>query len=121
MNSIVPFLYEACNNNNLDPKSIRLNEEQKIYNLLKNLPFFYTQYLLFEGLDRSRDHKITSNDIFDIRSFCFTLPYSDFVAGENYIISLAKCNNIDKLYSTNLFNKSNFPAIEEELDKIKNL
>ncbi len=106
--------------NNLDPYSFRFNEENKIYDFVKNLPFFYTQYHLFKGLDESQDHKIISNDILDIRSFCFALPYSDYAAGENYVISLVKHNGINKLYSTKFFVKSDFSKIEAELDKLKN-
>lgn len=120
LNSIARLLYQACTSNNLDPFSFRFNEENKIYDFLKNLPFFYTQYLLFKGLDESPDHKIIFNDILDIRSFCFALPYSDYVAGENYVISLAKRNDINKLYSTKLFVKSDFVKIEAELDKLEN-
>ncbi len=58
LNSIASSLYRACIENNLDPYSFRFNEEKKIYDYLKNLPFFYTQYLLFKGLDNSPDHKI---------------------------------------------------------------
>jgi len=100
LNSIATPLYQACTRNNLDPYSFRFNEENKIYDFLKKLPFFYTQYLLFKGLDESPDHKIKFNDVLDIRSFCFALPYSDYVAGEKYVISLAKRKDINKLYST---------------------
>lgn len=119
LNSITSPLYQACIKNNLDPYSFRFNEQKKIYDFLKNLPFFYTQYLLFKGLDESPDHKIISNDIQDIRSFCFALPYSDYVAGEKYVISLAKRNEINKLYSTKLFVRADFAKIEAELDKLE--
>ena len=119
LNSIAGLFYQACSKNNLDPYSFRFNEENKIYDFLKKLPFFYTQYLLFKGLDNSVDHKITSNDIQDIRSFSFALPYCDYVAGENYVISLAKRNGVNKLYSTRLFTKSDFVNIEGELDKLE--
>ena len=119
-NSIAPLLDRACSKNNLNPESFRLNVTNKINDFIKNFPFFYTQHILFKGLDESPDHKIKSNDIQDIRSFSFALPYSDYVAGENYIISLAKRNGIDKLYSTKLFVKSDFANIEAELDKLEN-
>ena len=119
-NSIFCLLYRACIKNNFDPYNIRFNRENAIYDFVKNLPFFYTQHLLFKGLDQSPDHKILSNDIQDIRSFSFALPYSDYVAGENYVISLAKRNELDNLYSTKLFVKSDFAGFEGELDKLKN-
>lgn len=119
LNSIANLLYWACIKNNLSPFNFRLNEMNKIYDFIKSLPFFYTQYILYKGLDESPNHKIISNDIQDIRSFSFALPYSDYVAGENYVISLAKRNEIDKLYSTQLFVKSDFANIEGELNKLE--
>ncbi len=120
LNSVSSLLYQACKKNNLDPYSFRFNEKKKIYDFLKSLPFFYTQFLLFNDLDTSRDHKIISNDLQDIRSFSFALPYCDYVAGERHTIFLAKRNDIDKLYSTKLFIKSDFTTIAAELDKLKN-
>ena len=118
INSIVSLLYQASINNNYDPYNFRLNEEEKIYQLLEDLPFFYTQHCLFRGLDMSSDHMITSNDIFDIRSFSFALPYSDYVIGERYTISLAKRNKIDSLYSTKLYVKSDISNFENEIDSL---
>ncbi len=116
--SIAPILYQACIKNGCNPEDFRLNEEKKIYDFVKNLPFFYTQYILLKGLDESPDHKIISNDILDNNSFCFALPYCDYVAGENYVINLAKRNSINELYSTKLFKKSDFIEIEKDLDEL---
>jgi len=116
--TIAPLFYYACIKNKLDYRIIRLNKEIKIFDFIKRFPFFYTQYLLFKGLNESLDHKITSNDVYDIRSYSFTLPYCDYVAGERYVISLAKRNEINKIYSTGLFTKSNIEDIEVKLDDL---
>ena len=119
INMVAPRLYYACQNNNFDPKTFRLNKEETIYDILKSLPWFYTQYLLFRGLDEMPNRKITSNDIYDIRSFSFAIPYWDYIVGENYIIALAKRNNLDNLYCTKLYIKSDFVKIKLELDKLR--
>ncbi|TKJ26796.1 MAG: hypothetical protein CEE42_04255 [Promethearchaeota archaeon Loki_b31] len=58
------------------------NGMDKILELLERLPFFNTYYLLHKGLDDIPDHPINSHDLQDSYSFCFALPYCDYVAGE---------------------------------------
>lgn len=82
------------------------------------MPLLYTSFCLYRGLDRNPEHKIISNDLQDIFSFSFAIPYCDFVAGEKYTISIAKQNKLDDLYGTVLFKKSNFKDIEMYLNAI---
>lgn len=108
-NSIIGLLIQVCNEYKVDLANlIRKYHTDK---LLKNLPFFYTEYLFFKNLDESPQHILIYNDIYDIRSFSFAIPYCDFVAGENNAIALARRYNLNDLFSTILFNKSDFPDI----------
>ena len=51
--------------------------------------------------------KITSNDLIDIVSYIVPIAYLDVVVGENYFITLAKKEKLDKLYRCKLFSRMN--------------
>ncbi len=118
-NMVVPKIAFLCLKYKILPSIFELGKGMdKIIEFLENLPFFNTYYLLHKGLDEIPDHPINSHDLQDIYSFCFALPYCDYVAGENYVIALARRNKIDELYGTNLFTKSDFNEFETILDDL---
>lgn len=119
VNMVVPKLAVMCLKYGVHPAIFELRKGMdKIQEFLENLPFFNTYHLLHRGLDEIPNHPINSHDLQDIYSFCFALPYCDYVAGENYIIALAKRNGLDNLYGTKLYSKSDFAEFEVILDKI---
>lgn len=90
----------------------------RIIEVIQNMPLLYTYHLILQGLDEIPDHPINPNDLVDINSFCFSLPYCDIVVGEKYIISLARRKKIDKIYNTQLFNKGELDTFLEALKKL---
>lgn len=119
VNMIVPKIAIMCLKYRIHPSIFELRKGMdKIQEFLENLPFFNTIYILNKGLDEIPNHPINSHDLQDIYSFCFALPYCDYVAGENYVISLAKRNELDNLYRTKLYTKSDFNEFEAFLDNI---
>ena len=119
VNMVVPKIAYMCLKYGILPNIFELYKGmEKINEFIENLPLFNTYHLLHKGLDEIPDHPINSHDLQDIFSFCFSLPYCDFVAGENYIISLARKNGLDYLYGTKLYTKSDFNEFEAELDII---
>ena len=119
VNMVVPKIAYMCLKYKVLPNIFELYKGmEKILEFLENLPLLNTYHLLHKGLDEIPSHPINSHDLQDIFSFCFSLPYCDFVAGENYIISLARRNGLDDLYGTKLYNKSDFNEFEAELDTL---
>jgi len=119
VNMVVPKIALMCMKYGIHPAIFELSKGMdKIKEFLENLPFFNTYYLLHKGLDEIPDHPINSHDLQDIYSFSFTLPYCNYVAGENYIITLAKRNGLDTLYGTIFYTRSNFSDFEAILDTI---
>lgn len=105
-----------CLTYGISPAILRLDEgEDRIMEVFQDLPLLYTYYLLHLGLDEIPDHPINSHDLQDIYSFCFPLPYCDYVVGENYVISLARRKKIDELYNTQLFTKAELDSFLEVL------
>ncbi len=119
VNMIVEKIAIVCKVYNVHPRILRLSEGMdRIVEVIQNMPLMYTYHLLLQGLDEIPDHPITPNDLVDINSFCFALPYCDIVVGEKYIISLARRKKIDKIYNTQLFNKG---ELDKFLDALKKL
>jgi len=101
------------------PNILRLNEGMdRIMEVFQDLPLLYTYYLLHQGLDEIPEHPINTHDLQDIYSFCFPLPYCNYVVGERYVISLARRKEIDKLYKTQLFTRG---ELDSFLTVLKNL
>ncbi len=93
-----------CLTKKMHPALLRFSEGMdRIMEIFQDLPLLYTYYLLHLGLDENREHAIDTHDLQDIYSFCFPLPYCDYVVGERYTIALARRKGIDKLYNTLLF------------------
>lgn len=121
INTIATELYFVCLKYNINPYNLKnwiYKTPKHLLKFLQGLPLLYTSFCLYRGLDRNPEHKIISNDLQDIFSFSFAIPYCDFVAGEKYTISIAKQNKLDDLYGTVLFKKSNFKDIEMYLNAI---
>lgn len=105
-----------CLTKGISPTILRLSEGmERIMEVFQDLPSLYTYYLLHLGLDEIPDHPINSHDLQDIYSFCFPLPYCDYVVGERYVISLARRKKIDELYNTQLFTKAELGSFLEVL------
>lgn len=107
INMITEKVAIICKFKGVLPNILRLNEGMdRIMEVFQDLPLLYTYHLLHQGLDEIPDHPINTHDLQDIYSFCFPLPYCDYVVGERYVISLARRKEIDKLYNTQLFTKA---------------
>lgn len=105
-----------CLTKGISPTILRLSEGmERIMEVFQDLPLLYTYYLLLLGLDEIFDHPIDTHDLQDIYSFCFPLPYCDYVVGEKYVISLARRKKIDELYNTLLFTKAELDSFLEVL------
>lgn len=105
-----------CLTKGISPTILKLSEGmERIMEVFQDLPLLYTYYLLHLGLDEILDHPIDSHDLQDIYSFCFPLPYCDYVVGEKYVISLARRKKIDELYNTLLFTKVELDSFLEVL------
>ncbi len=110
----------VCKVYHVHPRILRLSEGiDRISEVFQNMPLLYTYHKLLQGLDENKGHKITPNDLLDINSFCFALPYCDIVVGENYCIALAKRKRIDKIYNTLVFNKGELNKFLDVLKEIK--
>ncbi len=106
-NMVTEKLALICIIKEVHPNILRLSEGMdRIMEVFQDLPLLYTYHLLLQGLDEIPDHPINTHDLQDIYSFCFPLPYCDYVVGEKYVISLARRKEIDKLYNTQLFTKT---------------
>ncbi len=117
---IVEKVAIVCKAYNVYPSILRLSEGmERIMEVFLNMPLLYTYHLLLQGLDENSDHPLNSNDLLDINSYCFALPYCDMVVGEKYTISLAKRINIDEIYKTQLFNRGELDKFLETLKKLK--
>jgi len=120
VNMIVEKIALICKDYNVHPRILRLSEGMdRIIEVFQNMPLLYTYHLLLQGLDEIPDHPINPNDLVDINSFCFALPYCDIVVGEKYIISLARRKKIDKIYNTQIFNKGELDKFLEALKKLE--
>ncbi len=115
-NMVVKNVALFCLMYKVSPTILRLAEGmERIMEVFQNLPLLYTYYLLHLGLDEIPDHSINSHDLQDIYSFCFPLPYCDYVVGERYVISLARRKKIDEIYNTQLFIKAELDSFLEVL------
>ncbi len=121
MQIINPVLAELCVEYRFPPSAIIPQgiTFKQIMKLFKELPILYTFFCLTSERDRIPNRPIQKNDIYDIASLSFAIPYCDYVVGERFFISIAKKKNLDKLYNTILLTKSNFNDLESYLDKIQ--
>ena len=115
-----PKLVRICYEYGISPRELYPENpsRKQLMDFFKKLPSLYTSICLNNELMKNRDYSIKSNDLHDINSFSFAIPYCDFVAGEKHIISVAKRIKLDKLYNRILIKKANFKNIEPYLDRI---
>ncbi len=79
-----PFTVAACRN---------------ILKYVQILPSFNTYVIYSRVIEKC---KVEVNNMFDINSFSFVVPYFDCVVGERRMINVAKDKRLDKMYRTTL-------------------
>ncbi|MHA1150391.1 MAG: hypothetical protein ACTSR8_19400 [Promethearchaeota archaeon] len=116
----VPKLARICYDYGINPRELYPENPSKkqLMDFFKKLPTIYTNINLINELMKNKDYSISSNDLHDINSFSFAVPYCDYVVGEKHFISVAKQKKLDELYDTILIKKGNFEHIESFLDAI---
>ncbi len=83
-----PRIVHWCKEFNVDPKEfiIKNIKNEELIDFLKKFPLLYTNICLHNGIEKIPNRPYIINDIPDIASFSFAIPYCDFVVGErNYI------------------------------------
>ena len=104
-----PRIVHWCKEFNVEIKKLvnKFSSFEEVVDFLKKFPLLYTNFCLHNSIEKIPNRSYNVNDIPDIASFCFAIPYCDFVIGEKFIISNAKREKLNKLYNTRLYtNKS---------------
>ncbi|KKN38875.1 hypothetical protein LCGC14_0748960 [marine sediment metagenome] len=115
-----PRLIHWCKEYNVDTKEIvkNLSTLKEIIDFLKQFPLLYTNICLHNGIEKIPNRPYNVNDIPDIASFCFAIPYCDFVIGERFLISIARRKNLHLLYSTKLYTNKDRTKLLSDLNNI---
>lgn len=117
---IAPRVAEKCIEYNLHPLEvfpIRPTYEE-LMDYFKHLPLLYTIHCLHVGMERDPGRSIRENDLADIASYSFAIPYCDYVIGERFFLSIAKSDKLDELYNTVILTLSEIKSIEQYLDDL---
>ena len=100
-----PRFVHWCKEFNVEAKEIvnRFSSFEGVIDFLKQFPLLYTNICLHNGIEKIPNRPYNVNDIPDIASFSFAIPYCDFVIGEKFLISNARRENLHLLYNTKLY------------------
>lgn len=115
-----PRIVHWCKEFNVDTKEIvnRFSSFEEVIDFLKQFPLLYTNICLHNGIEKIPNRPYHVNDIPDIASFCFAIPYCDFVIGEKFLISIARRENLNLLYSTKLYANNDSSKLLADLNDI---
>lgn len=115
-----PRFVHWCKEFNLEIKDIlnKFSNFEEVIDFLKKFPLLYTNFCLHNGIEKIPNRPYNANDIPDIASFCFVIPYCDFVIGEKFLISMAKRENLNTLYNTKLYTIKDISKLLSDLNDI---
>ena len=115
-----PRIIHWCKEFNIDTKEIvnRFSSFEEVIDFLKQFPLLYTNICLHNGIEKIPNRPYNVNDIPDIASFSFAIPYCDFVIGERFLISIARRENLHLLYETKLYTNKDSSKLLADLNDI---
>ena len=105
LETVFPRIVHWCKEFNVEIKNIvnKFSTFDEVVDFLKKFPLLYTNFCLHNSIEKIPNRPYNVNDIPDIASFSFAIPYCDFVIGEKFIISNAKREKLHLLYKTKLY------------------
>lgn len=100
-----PRIVHWCKQFNVDTKEIvnKFFKFEDVIDFLKQFPLLYTNICLHNGIEKIPNRPYNVNDIPDIASFSFAIPYCDFVIRERFLIFIARREKLHLLYCTKLY------------------
>lgn len=115
-----PRLVHWCKEFNVATKDIvnKFFKFEEVIDFLKKFPLLYTNICLHNGIEKLLNRPYNVNDIPDIASFSFAIPYCDFVIGERFLISITRREKLHLFYNTKLYTTKDISKLLVDLNYI---